>query len=97
MLILEPQISSIQDDLRTFNDNVNRISDLHSRSLDNTDDASAQRVAQQLEDLVQDTRALSNVLKRRIKALEKQGGAGRDGQIRKQKVCTYMSKLESRI
>ena len=34
---------------------------------------------QQLEDLLADTSALSNVLKRRIKALEKQGGAGRDG------------------
>lgn len=44
---------------------------------------------QQLEDLVADTSALSNVLKRRIKALEKQGGAGRDGQIRKQQVCSY--------
>ncbi|KAF7793107.1 hypothetical protein EIP86_004215 [Pleurotus ostreatoroseus] len=80
------EISSIQDDLKTYNDNVARISDLHSRSLNNTDDAAAQRIMQQLEDLVADTSALSNVLKRRIKALEKQGGAGRDGQIRKQQV-----------
>ena len=59
---------------------------MHNRSLNNTDDAAAQRIMQQLEDLVADTSALSNVLKRRIKALEKQGGAGRDGQIRKQQV-----------
>ena len=82
------QISSIQDDIRTFNDNVNRISDLHSRSLNTTDDAAGQRVNQQLEDLVADTSALSDVLRRRIKALQKQGGSGRDGEIRKQQVST---------
>ena len=80
------QISSIQDGLRTFNDNVNRISDLHSRSLNNMDDGAAQRNASQLDELVAETSALSTTLKRRIKALEKQGGSGRDGQIRKQQV-----------
>lgn len=80
------QISSIQDSLRTFNDNVSRIGDLHSRSLNNMDDAAAQRNAAQLDELVADTSALSATLKRRIKALEKQGGSGRDGQIRKQQV-----------
>lgn len=50
------------------------------------DDAAAQRNAAQLDELVADTSALSTTLKRRIKALEKQGGAGRDGQIRKQQV-----------
>lgn len=72
--------------MRTFNDNVARISDLHSRSLNNTDDNAAQRNAAQLDELVEDTSALSATLKRRIKALEKQGGSGRDGQIRKQQV-----------
>ncbi|THH26945.1 hypothetical protein EUX98_g7240 [Antrodiella citrinella] len=91
------EISSIQDDLRTFNDNVSRISDLHSRSLDNTDDAAAERLAQQLEDLIQDTSALSNVLKRRIKSLEKQGGSGRDGQIRKQQTGLVKQKFVEAI
>jgi len=50
------------------------------------DDAAAQRNAAQLDELVADTSALSSTLKRRIKALEKQGGSGRDGQIRKQQV-----------
>jgi hypothetical protein len=35
---------------------------------------------------VNETSALSNVLKRTIKGLERQGGSGRDGQIRKQQV-----------
>ena len=72
--------------MKTYNDNVARISDLHNRSLNNTDDAAAARLTQQLEELVADTSALSSVLKRRIKALERQGGGGRDGQIKKQQV-----------
>ncbi|KZT11267.1 t-SNARE [Laetiporus sulphureus 93-53] len=91
------EISSIQDDLRTFNDNVSRISDLHSRSLDNTDDAAAQRVEQQLEDLVADTSALSSVLKRRIKTLERQPASGRDGQIRKQQTGLVKQKFVEAI
>jgi len=91
------EISSLQDSLRTFNDNVARISDLHSRSLNNTDDAAAQRNAAQLDDLVEDTSALSTTLKRRIKALEKQGGSGRDGQIRKQQTALVKSKFVEAI
>jgi syntaxin 1B/2/3 len=87
------EISSIQDSLRTFNDNVARVSDLHSRSLNNMDDAAAQRNATQLEELVEDTSALSATLKRRIKALEKQGSSGRDGQIRKQQTALVKSKF----
>lgn len=91
------EISSIQDDLRTYNDNVSRISDLHNRSLNNTDDAAAERLTQQLEELVADTSALSNVLKRRIKALERQGGSGRDGQIRKQQTGLVKQKFVEAI
>lgn len=91
------EISSLQDSLKTFNDNVSRISDLHSRSLNNTDDAAAQRNAAQLDDLIEDTSALSATLKRRIKALEKQGGSGRDGQIRKQQTAFVKSKFVEAI
>jgi hypothetical protein len=80
------QISSIQDSLRTFNDNVQQIGNLHARSLNNMDEAAAQRNAAELQELVDDTSALGTTLKRRIQALERSGGAGRDGQIRKQQV-----------
>ena len=50
------------------------------------DDTTAQRNAAQLEELVEDTSALSTTLKRRIKNLERQGSSGRDGTIRKQQV-----------
>jgi len=91
------EISSIQDSLRAFNDSVSRISDLHSRSLDNTDDQAAQRVAQQLDELIADTSALSNMLKRRIKALERQPGFGRDAQIRKQQTGLVKQKFVEAI
>jgi hypothetical protein len=58
------------------------------------DDAAAQRNASQLDELVADTSALSATLKRRIKALEKQGGSGRDGQIRKQQVSPFLFRQE---
>lgn len=87
MVLISFKISSLQDSIRTFNDSVTRIGDLHSRSLNNTDDNAAQRIAQQLDELVAETSAMSSTLKRRIKALEAQGGSGRDGQIRKQQVC----------
>ena len=80
-----------------FNDNVNKIGDLHSRSLNSTDDAAAQRNAKQFEALVEDTSALSNALKRRIKALERQGGSSRDGQIRKQQTGLVKSKFVEAI
>jgi len=91
------EISSLQDALRTFNDNVARIGDLHSRSLNNTDDMAAQKNAQQLDQLVDDTSALSAQLKSRVKALERQGGSGRDGQIRKQQTALVKSKFVEAI
>jgi len=91
------EISSLQDSLRTFNDNVARIGDLHSRSLNNMDDTAAARNASQLEELVHETSALSTSLKQRIKDLERQGGPGRDGQIRKQQTSLVKSKFVDAI
>ncbi|KAM6500616.1 syntaxin [Amanita muscaria] len=91
------EITAIQETLKQFNDNVASISDLHSRSLNNMDDAAAQLNHSQLEELVEDTSALSATLKRRIKALERQGGSGRDGQIRKQQTALVKSKFVEAI
>ncbi|KAF9453240.1 t-SNARE [Macrolepiota fuliginosa MF-IS2] len=91
------EIGSIQDMLKTFNDNISRIGDLHSRSLNNMDDAAAQRNASQLDELIEDTSALSNQLKRRIKALEAQPASGRDAQIRRQQTALVKSKFVEAI
>jgi len=61
------------------------------------DDAAGQRNASQFEQLVEDTSALSGELKRRIKALERQGGSGRDGQIRRQQTALVKSKFVEAI
>lgn len=97
MAVFYSEISSIQETLRAFNDNIARIGDLHSRSLNNTDDAAAQRNAAQLDELVEETSAMSATLKRRVKALEAQGGSGRDGQIKKQQAAFIKSKFVEAI
>jgi t-SNARE complex subunit (syntaxin) len=78
------KISSIQDELRRFDANVTRIGDLHSRSLNNTDEALSQQNAAALDELVTETRALSNQIKSQIQDLEKESvPAGQDPRIRK--------------
>jgi len=91
------EISSIQSSLKQFNENVSRISELHSRSVNTADEAASQRTAAELEDLVADTSALSDTLKRRIKALERQGGSGRDGQVKKQQTGLVKTKFVEAI
>ncbi|KAJ8597964.1 t-SNARE [Rhizopogon salebrosus TDB-379] len=91
------EISAIQDSIKNFNTNISRVDELHSRSLNNTDDVAAQRNASQLEELVEDTSALSATLKRRIQTLERQAGSGRDGQIRKQQTALVKSKFVEAI
>ncbi|KAI9510882.1 t-SNARE [Russula earlei] len=91
------EISSIQESIRLFNDNVARVSDLHARSLNNTDDAAAARNAQQLDELVNETSALSSTLKRRIKSLERMGGSAREAQIKRQQTALVKSKFVEAI
>jgi syntaxin 1B/2/3 len=50
------------------------------------DDQASKQNQKQLESLVEDTRGLSNDLKKRIKSIESKVGSGRDGDIRKQQV-----------
>ncbi|KAF8478641.1 syntaxin [Russula ochroleuca] len=91
------EISSIQESIRLFNENITRISELHARSLNNTDDAAAARNTQRLEELVSETSALSTTLKRRIQALERQGGSAREAQIKKQQSALVKSKFVEAI
>ncbi|KAH9043173.1 t-SNARE [Lactarius pseudohatsudake] len=88
------QISSIQDELRRFDANVSRISDLHSRSLNNTDEALSQQNAAALDQLVSETRSLSNQIKTQIQELEKEPvPAGQDARIRKNQTSLVRSKF----
>jgi len=88
------QISGIQDQLRQFDANVSRISDLHSRSLNNTDEALTQQYATALDELVGETRALSNQIKSEIQNLEnEQVPQGQDPRIRKNQISLVRSKF----
>ncbi|CAE6472778.1 unnamed protein product [Rhizoctonia solani] len=91
------EISSIQDQIRTYNDTVQRISDLHNRSLNQTDEAAAQRNASQLEQLQDDVSSLSSQLQRRIKDLMSKSLPGRDGQIRAQQTNLVNAKFVEAI
>jgi len=88
------QISGIQDELRRFDANVTSISDLHSRSLNNTDEALSQQNATALDQLVAETRSLSNQIKSQIQDLEKEAvPAGQDARIRKNQTSLVRSKF----
>jgi len=88
------QISNIQDELRRFDGNVSRIGELHSRSLNNTDEAVSQQNAAALDELVEETRALSNQLKNQIRDLEKETvPPGQDPRIRKNQISLVRSKF----
>ncbi|EJD53089.1 syntaxin-like protein [Auricularia subglabra TFB-10046 SS5] len=91
------EISSIQETIRTFNANVLKISELHTRSLNSMDESAAKRVGGQLEELMEETSALSAELKQRIKALERQGGSGPDGQARATQTAFVKSKFVESI
>ncbi|CAE6460399.1 unnamed protein product [Rhizoctonia solani] len=91
------EISSIQDQIRTYNDTVQRIADLHSRSLNQADEAAAQRNASQLEQLQDDVSSLSSQLQRRIKDLMSKSLPGRDGQIRAQQTNLVNAKFVEAI
>ncbi|WFD43391.1 hypothetical protein MPSI1_002052 [Malassezia psittaci] len=64
------EISSLQDAIRQIEQNINRISELHSRSLNNVGEASQMEAESQLTGLAQQTSSLTNGVKNRIKALE---------------------------
>ncbi|KIK61787.1 hypothetical protein GYMLUDRAFT_42834 [Collybiopsis luxurians FD-317 M1] len=93
------EISSIQDSIRTYNDNVSQIGQFHSQSLSNADpNSDTQRnITSQLDDLVSKNSALSVTLKRRIKTLEAQGGSGRNADIRKQQTALVKARFVEAI
>ncbi|KAI0256765.1 t-SNARE [Lactifluus subvellereus] len=88
------QISNIQDELRRFDSNVSRIADLHSRSLSNTDEALAQQNAAALDELLAETRSLSNQIKAQIQQLEREPvPQGQDARIRRNQTSLVRSKF----
>ncbi|TKY89150.1 hypothetical protein EX895_001681 [Sporisorium graminicola] len=93
-------ISEIQDTIRLIDENVNKISDLHSRSLNNMDEASAQYAEQQLSSIQQETSSLTNGVKNRIKLLESQNKripAGGDKNVRNTQIGAVKNRFKETI
>ncbi|PIL24120.1 transporter [Ganoderma sinense ZZ0214-1] len=63
------QVTVVQDSITQFSNNVSRIADLHSRTLNITDAAASRESAAELDELVGQTRELSNSLKAKIQVL----------------------------
>jgi len=87
------EISSLQDSIRTLEGNVTRISDLHNRSLNNMDDAAAERNTRDLTALVTETSRLSNELKKRIKKQEGEAGRSGNAMVRRQQIAATKAKF----
>lgn len=88
------EITSIQDAIGAYNSNVNRIADLHSRTLNSTDENVNSQNAALLEDLVGQTRELGNSIKQRLQSLEAQPAQpGQDMRIRKNRTDFARSKF----
>ena len=79
------QLSSIQDEINSFNDNIDGIARLHGavlRSVDSSDN----RQNVELDNLTDDTQAISSNLKRRIQALQRQPVDARQANKRRDQV-----------
>ena len=63
------QVTQIQDDISQFSSNVQRIQELHGRTLNAADEGTRQRDGAVLDDLVAQTRQISNSLKEKIQSL----------------------------
>ena len=82
-------MSQIQDDISQFNGNVNRIQELHGRTLNAADENTRLRDGAMLDDLVGQTRQLSNTLKEKIQALASYPVTRpQDQTVRRDQVCS---------
>ncbi|PWN51329.1 t-SNARE [Violaceomyces palustris] len=93
-------ISDIQDTIRMIDENINKISDLHSKSLNNMDEASAQYAEQQLTTLSEETSRLTNGVKNKIKTLESQTKrvpAGGDKNVRNTQIGAVKNRFKETI
>ncbi|KAJ7647960.1 syntaxin [Roridomyces roridus] len=87
------QASEVQDDITRFNGNVTRIAALNNRVLEALDDAAADPIKAELDELVTETMALSNSLRNRIKALQAAAGTGGGNEMRQTRVTFLRNKF----
>ncbi|TFY81769.1 hypothetical protein EWM64_g2243 [Hericium alpestre] len=86
------EINTIQDMIRQFESNVSRVSEMHARSLGSLEESEQNTAI--LDELVSETRNLSNQIKNRIQDLEKQPvPPGQDLRIRKNQTSLVRTKF----
>ncbi|KAI6036114.1 t-SNARE [Pisolithus microcarpus] len=87
--------TSIQDSISQFNANISTISDLHARSLNALSEQETAANTSRLSELSDSTRALSNELSTRIKALQTpvSGLTRNDSEIRKNRITLVHGKF----
>ncbi|CCA69239.1 related to SSO1-syntaxin-related protein [Serendipita indica DSM 11827] len=76
-------VEQLEEELIVLNANINTISQLQERSLNNIGD---NRVQSDLDSLVRETKAMAQGLRTRIKEMESLRSNSREGQIRKRRV-----------
>ncbi|EGG04735.1 uncharacterized protein MELLADRAFT_49002 [Melampsora larici-populina 98AG31] len=64
------EVSSLNDGIRSVNDNIDRIRDLHSRALSELDEQQHHSITNQLATLTTETSRLTNNIKNRINSLK---------------------------
>lgn len=89
------EIASIQDSISQFNANISTISDLHARSLNALSEQETAANTSRLSELSDSTRALSNELSARIKAVQTpvSGLTRNDSEIRKNRITLVHGKF----
>lgn len=87
------ELQILKDNLATYREYVTRISELHSRSMGNTDAGSIERDKSQLNDLTNTSRSLSNDIKKKIETLQRDRRPGTEGEIRSEQVALISRKF----
>ncbi|EJD05834.1 t-SNARE [Fomitiporia mediterranea MF3/22] len=90
------EIEAIQNEIRTFNANVDQISRLHSSLLSNVEPGNS-RSNQQLENLMEETRGMGSEIKNRIKALQMQPVDEKAANMRKPQIDLVRERFKNAI
>ncbi|KZO97926.1 syntaxin-like protein [Calocera viscosa TUFC12733] len=92
------EVGAVRDAIRSqLVPTVTRIGDLHSRTLNSTDEAALQRDKANLDAIMEETRKLTTELNKRIKALERQGGSEGLALVRRQQAAALKSEFKEAV
>ncbi len=94
------EITELQSSIAAIDNNINKIADLHSRSLNNMDEVSAKQAEGELSVLSNETRTLTNAVKSRIQILASKANrlpAGKDRNTQESQLGAVKSRFKATI